>query len=51
VLIVLYRNILHDAGNVGRNPDFLGLHMGIVRRHHLTAGDVEVHADDQRERQ
>ena len=51
VLIVLDRDVLHDARDIGGNADLLGLHIGIVGRHDLAAGHIEITADEQRNRQ
>lgn len=51
ILIVGDLDVLHDAGDVGRDSDLLGVDIGIVGRHHLTAGDVPVTGDDENKRQ
>jgi hypothetical protein len=51
VLIVLHRDVLHDAGHVGRNADLVRLDISVIGRHHLTAGDVEISADEEHKRQ
>ena len=50
VLVVVYRDVLDDAGDVGRNGDLLGVDIGVVGRHHLAAGDVPIAADDEHHR-
>jgi hypothetical protein len=49
VFIVLDRDVLDDAGHVGRDADAIGLHIGVVGRHDLTAGHEEVSAGEQHE--
>ena len=51
VFVVLDRDVLHDAGHVGRDADAIGLHICVVGRHDLTAGHVGISADEQNERQ
>ncbi len=51
VLVVDDVDLLHNAGNVGGYADLVGVHIGIVGRHHLPARDVPVEARDQGERQ
>jgi hypothetical protein len=51
LLIVLHRHVLDDARHIGGNPDLLGLDIGVVGRHHLTAGDVVIAGGEQHCRQ
>ena len=51
VLVVVHVHVFDDAGHVGRDPDLVGFHIGIIRRHDLAAGDVPVTADQKRKRQ
>ena len=50
VLVVGDVDVLDDAWNVGGDADRVGFDIGVVRRHHLTAGDIPITAGDQRER-
>ena len=51
VLVVGDIDLLDDAGDVGRDADGVGFDIGVVRPHHLAAGDIPVGAADQGERQ
>jgi hypothetical protein len=51
VLVVGDANLRDDACDVGGDTDRVGFDIGVVRRHHLAAGDVPVSGDDERERQ
>ena len=49
---LVVRNVdhLNDAGDVGRDGDFLGIDIGVIGRHHLAAGGVPVDASEEDER-
>ena len=51
MLVLGYVDLFHDSRDVGRDADLVGFDIGVVGRHHLTAGDVPVGAGDQGERQ
>ena len=51
LLIVPDVDFLDDAGDVGRDTDFVSFDIRVVRRHHSAAGDIPVTANDQGERE
>ena len=51
LLIVVNQDLRDDAGDVGRQPDHVGLDIRIIRRHHGAAGHIKVAAHDKRHRQ
>src|SRR5882757_1247182 len=51
ILIVVNQGFRNDAGDVGRQSDHVGLHIGIVGRHDRTACHIEISARDKRYRQ
>jgi len=51
LLIVVNQDFRDDAGDVGRQSDHVGLHIGIVGRHDRTACHIEISARDKRHRQ
>ena len=50
-LVIRDFHALDDAGNIGRDWDFFGIDIGVIRRHDLAARDVPITADQERQRQ
>jgi hypothetical protein len=51
MLVVGDVDLFHDPRNVGRDTNRVGFDIGVVRRHHLAAGDIPVGSSNQGERQ